>query len=412
MRIQATLLAIASLVCAATAQIKIALDFPTASEKEIFTAPFIPHNPPDATVKASGKAFEYTVGAFGGSDKLYIWDKASNNIASKLMKDVGSSWALKETDFNLIGTIQIHLEHEGQPLQAAQVVLTVKGKSEQRLLDPAGKGTVTFFGFPAGDATVKAVYNTKDGKQSSQEQIFKLATNRDKAEPILALAIGDDVTTAAPSAGTSASKPGAADEGKPKEVEQGSAGGKFIFIIISLVLVAAIVFVLMQAMKKNPKAFEDRLTALGVQIPKPADPDDNLGPVAVPQMARPAPPQKIVLDDADPTPLGSAPVTSIASPMSFSTGAPTLISESGSRITLTDGENLVGREDGLPVSLAGESTVSRRHASIVKTGTEAILSDLGSTNGTFVNGMRLQSETVLKPGDQVQFGSVKFRYEG
>jgi pSer/pThr/pTyr-binding forkhead associated (FHA) protein len=38
--------------------------------------------------------------------------------------------------------------------------------------------------------------------------------------------------------------------------------------------------------------------------------------------------------------------------------------------------------------------------------------DHGSTNGTFVNGAKVSGEAFLRPGDEVQFGAIRFRYEG
>lgn len=388
------------------------MQFPSSSDKEIFVAPFIPKDPPEQTVKASGNSFEYTVGAYGSNDNLYVWDRATNNIATKAMSDVGTAWKLSEADFKLVGNIKVHVEHEGKPLEAAQVILTIKGKSEQRLLDPTSKGDITFFGFPAGDATVKAVYNMKDGKQGSQSQIFKLPSKRDQAEPIFSLSIGDQVATAAT---TSSEIPGAkqSTEAQPKEtvVDSGSQSGKFVFTIVALILVAGIVYFLVYMMKNNREVVEDRLKKLGVQIPQQADPNDQVGSVPAPLPTTPVPPQKIVLDDADPIPLSSSTSPSPQAPI-VSTGNPTLVGESGVRTSLSEGETIVGREDGLAIALVGESTVSRRHASLSKSGNEVTLKDLGSTNGTFVNGNRLQGETLLRPGDQVQFGSVKFRYEG
>jgi len=122
----------------------------------------------------------------------------------------------------------------------------------------------------------------------------------------------------------------------------------------------------------------------------------------------PAP--KIMLDDAEPIPLG--PTTAAAPTPIVSAGEPTLVRETGERTSLSEGEMIVGRDDGLGLSLVGENTVSRRHASVSRSGKTAVVKDLGSTNGTFVNGTRLQGEATLKPGDQVQFGSVRFRYEG
>jgi len=58
-----------------------------------------------------------------------------------------------------------------------------------------------------------------------------------------------------------------------------------------------------------------------------------------------------------------------------------------------------------------DTTVSRRHASITCTAGGFELADLGSTNGTFVNGGRLRKPTALKPGDEIKFGSVRFAFD-
>lgn len=56
-----------------------------------------------------------------------------------------------------------------------------------------------------------------------------------------------------------------------------------------------------------------------------------------------------------------------------------------------------------------DSTVSRRHASIRRRGETWLLRDLGSTNGTRVNGWRLVEEVEVHPGDRVTFGGVRYR---
>ncbi|MGB0060197.1 FHA domain-containing protein [Candidatus Binatus sp.] len=54
-----------------------------------------------------------------------------------------------------------------------------------------------------------------------------------------------------------------------------------------------------------------------------------------------------------------------------------------------------------------DTTVSRRHATITRTPTGLELADLGSTNGTFVNGRRVQKSVALKAGDEIKFGSAR-----
>lgn len=70
----------------------------------------------------------------------------------------------------------------------------------------------------------------------------------------------------------------------------------------------------------------------------------------------------------------------------------------------------IGREPGRDLSLTSDSTVSRRHAHIAMEGGQHIVYDDGSSNGTFVNGVRVTIQT-LAPGDTVAFGASKFRYE-
>lgn len=74
------------------------------------------------------------------------------------------------------------------------------------------------------------------------------------------------------------------------------------------------------------------------------------------------------------------------------------------------GETTVGREPGRDVMLAGDSTVSRRHARISMENGAYVVHDEGSSNGTFVNGQRISRQN-LAPGDEVAFGSSGFRFE-
>ncbi len=63
----------------------------------------------------------------------------------------------------------------------------------------------------------------------------------------------------------------------------------------------------------------------------------------------------------------------------------------------------VGRGGDADLVLADE-LVSRRHARVSRSGTGAVVEDLGSRNGTFVNGNQIHGPTRLEPGDQLQLG--------
>jgi pSer/pThr/pTyr-binding forkhead associated (FHA) protein len=72
-------------------------------------------------------------------------------------------------------------------------------------------------------------------------------------------------------------------------------------------------------------------------------------------------------------------------------------------------ELAIGRQEGLGVTLA-DDWVSRRHALIRRSGDEFVLEDLGSSNGTYVDGVPIVS-CVLRAGDWIQIGRNLFRFE-
>ena len=74
-------------------------------------------------------------------------------------------------------------------------------------------------------------------------------------------------------------------------------------------------------------------------------------------------------------------------------------------IQLVEGENVLGRDRDAVVWL-DSSTVSRRHACIKVAGGQAVIEDLGSRNGTFVGGRKVDAPTALADRDEVRLGSV------
>lgn len=76
---------------------------------------------------------------------------------------------------------------------------------------------------------------------------------------------------------------------------------------------------------------------------------------------------------------------------------------------LSAGPNVVGRDPDCAVRI-DSSTVSRRHAGIVVASGEATVEDLGSKNGTYVNGQRVERPVPLKDLDRIRVGSVTITY--
>ena len=67
---------------------------------------------------------------------------------------------------------------------------------------------------------------------------------------------------------------------------------------------------------------------------------------------------------------------------------------------------IIGRNPDCDLVLEPKS-VSRRHAAIVRARRDYVIKDLGSTRGTFVNGLRLTQPVVLKNGCVIQIGELQ-----
>ncbi len=70
----------------------------------------------------------------------------------------------------------------------------------------------------------------------------------------------------------------------------------------------------------------------------------------------------------------------------------------------------VGRQQDCQLRIAS-SQVSRKHCQIFEKKGLLLVKDLGSSNGTLVNGKKIADQRVLEPGDELTVGSVKFRVE-
>ncbi|HEX8066382.1 MAG TPA: FHA domain-containing protein [Thermoleophilaceae bacterium] len=71
-----------------------------------------------------------------------------------------------------------------------------------------------------------------------------------------------------------------------------------------------------------------------------------------------------------------------------------------------EGTGIVGRDPASASVVLDDPEVSRRHASLAVEGSQLAVEDLGSTNGTFVNGERIQGTRRLEDGDRVRFGTT------
>ncbi len=73
-----------------------------------------------------------------------------------------------------------------------------------------------------------------------------------------------------------------------------------------------------------------------------------------------------------------------------------------------DRELTIGRNDTCIISLASDTFASGLHARVFRLDGHVRVEDMGSTNGTFVNGRRIAEITVLDRGDSLQVGQTVF----
>ena len=78
----------------------------------------------------------------------------------------------------------------------------------------------------------------------------------------------------------------------------------------------------------------------------------------------------------------------------------------GSRYRVGEGEMRIGRDPGADLFL-DDITVSRHHAVLSRVADQCLLADMGSLNGTYLNGARIDDRARLRHGDEVQIGLFK-----
>ncbi len=79
-------------------------------------------------------------------------------------------------------------------------------------------------------------------------------------------------------------------------------------------------------------------------------------------------------------------------------------------IVLKHDVTLVGRDEEMCEMVIDSKSISKMHCIIVKTDGLLFIRDLGSTNGTRVNGQKVTRGALL-PGDELSFASIKFEVE-
>ncbi len=338
--------------------------------------------------------------------------KAAERPAEQIIKE--KSWKLKPEDFTRLGRLKVSVVHDFKPVSAGQVKVSAGGESRDGLLTPGDKGTLEFWNLPLKPLTLSFI--TKADGQEIKTPAMTMNPAPSKGGMAVSLPVSEKVDTLDATKGEEGPKEGEAAPSSGSASKEGSSGpapprgssplGTLISILIGLAILCAIGYAVYMYFRGSPDHAKDLLKKAGL------DPDaaQQAAQAQAPSAPAPAPIQKIVLDDAAPTP---APVAGIAMTPTAASVIPQgrrLVGTSGEAYSLSEGDTKLGR-DGADIVFGADTGVSRMHASIVNEGGSLTINDLGSTNGTYVNGVKITAPTPVKPGDLVILGTVRLRCE-
>lgn len=341
--------------------------------------------------------------------------------------------AVATSDITAVDTFRVRaVGADGQPSPRGSVtVIDSKKQSHTRPILPGKEGVVEFDRVPFGRANVKVTFS--DGGTLAQDVEVKAGHAPGAFSVDLAMAGGASAAPANAPAGEAAD--GEATEGaapgippdqqavspdvEPAPAASGPGG---VGRLIGLLILAGVVYAGYRVFREKGLTVSELLGRLGVQVPTDEPPASTPAAQAPPPVSVPEGACPYCGQPKDPA-TGECACSVAASPAAVATagpatplggGAPRLVvvqgPAMGGSFTLTEAPAVIGRSPENALALSQDSTVSRRHASVARQGDAYLLRDEGSSNGTFVNGLRV-TEHVLRPGDEIQVGSSRIRFE-
>jgi hypothetical protein len=328
-----------------------------------------------------------------GTATLWVLESKTGNMAQLKADELKETLTLGADDWTHVARLQVNVRAQERPVAIAIVSLRDEtGSTRTQLLEPTAEGILLFERVPLGKVVVEVRYG--DDQKATQE--MRLKAERDERVPVLNITLSGEVETVAP--------PKAAAQ---EPIPIGSWIGAIVMFLLVLGAAIGLLVLLVRLALQKEKPLAQVMQKLGVELPTA---DAGGGATAPAGAATVSPPQP------DLPPLETAGVAPTATPTVSASATPARLvglqgAYAGQVFDLGAELITIGREVGNTIVLDQEITVSRRHAQLMRQNGELIVQDLGSTNGTFVNGQRISAPTPLRVGDTVQFGMVSFRVE-
>ncbi len=197
---------------------------------------------------------------------------------------------------------------------------------------------------------------------------------------------------------------------KPNSVQRLLTG------LFSLILAGGVIWIIVQLIRTRGEPLRQIARRAGVEVADPSAAPEVAETVEPPVYALQKRAPELVPEEASLPPKDLPPQAA-----SFGRGPALPLSDipallgvqglaAGSTFALTGGDVTVGRDGDNEIVLA-ENTVSRRHARLLRDSLgQFTLTDLGSANGVYINGTRVQ-RAILSAGDEIKIGDNYFRFQ-
>jgi len=334
-----------------------------------------------------------------GDFKVAVSDE-QNRGAVKDLKAKDTSITFSEGDFSLIYKIGVKLtDSRGTPIDYAAVsLIDSQGNKNSSIFREEDEGITFFYFLPQGKGSLEArrgdlrISQDIEISQTVEPQIFNLSF----------------ASLSLPAKPSPAKKTVEKEKAKGKAKPAPKAGiSPFISVFLSLIIVVLILYIVFLLLKR--KGFD----IIGMMRQQAGQPQTAETPPPSPIPTSPdicpyCGQRKDPVTGACACTPGVAPSQTVVS-----TGGAKLIGYEGAiagqAFPLSKKETTIGRGEDRDI-VVPDSAVSRKHCKIVLEDDGYYIVDEGSTNGTFVSGMRVAREK-LKNGDIIQIGESKFRFE-
>ncbi|HEY3413437.1 MAG TPA: FHA domain-containing protein [Armatimonadota bacterium] len=348
-----------------------------------------------------------------GKPTVRVIDQSTGNSAMAPLPPEGTI-VIKPESFKFISEVMIRVADAkgGIPDTAIATLRDGAGMEQSVQLSARDEGAAVFRYVASGDGAVTVQQGALTNRQTIS---LRLPLKRET--PVLELpavvTLPDGMKTIAPSQSKTTTQP---QTTRPPSLRTGGFLTGFIGFLIALLAFGFVGLYVARSLRNKGVTVQSALAAAGVQLPDDSEPI----PVVTAEPPKPVDPTICPFCGARKDP--NAPCANCAvapgAPVSASVapapgGVPRLVCVAGPKAASTFnlvGTMSIGRDPSRDISIPDDASLSRHHASVETVGSSVTMVDNGSSNGTWVNGRKVDRQ-MLRGGDEIVMGASRFRFE-